>query len=55
MWRFTAGFQIRDNEVLPEQEGSSGNKKGRGNARGIVNIKSVSLGNELDAVGRRMN
>lgn len=38
MWRFTAGFQIRDNEILPEQESSSGNKKGRGNARGIVNI-----------------
>ena len=55
MWRFTAGFQIRDNEILPEQESSSGNKKGRGNARGIVNIKSVSLGNELDAVGRRMS
>lgn len=27
MWRFTAGFQIRNNEVLPEQESSSGNKK----------------------------
>jgi len=52
MWRFTAGFQIRNNEVLPEQESNSGNKKGGGNARGIVKIKPVSLGNELDAVGR---
>ena len=52
MWRFTAGFQIRNNEVLPEQESSSGNKKGGGNSRGIVKVKHVSLGNELDAVGR---
>ena len=55
MWEFTAGFQIRNNEVLPEQESSSGNKKGGGNARGIVKIKPVSLGNDLDAVVRRMN
>lgn len=52
MWSFTAGFQIRNNEVLPEQESNSGNKKGGGNARGIVKIKPLSLGNELDAVGR---
>ena len=39
----------------PNRKAAAEIKKGGGSARGIVKIKPVSLGNDLDAVVRRMN
>lgn len=39
----TTGFQIRNNENLPEPDSCSGKLKGGGDARDIVKVESVVL------------